>query len=79
MNHVVVRAARADGLGGQVFWAFSADGLIGPGFRYGTFPPGAISEGPTRSLQAGTAYRVFLEMIVDGNRVTGRGDATFTP
>lgn len=79
MNHVVVRAARADGLGGQVFWAFSADGLIGPGVRYGVFPPGTISEGPTRGLQPGTAYRVFLEMIVHGNRVTGQGDATFTP
>ena len=78
MNHVVVRAARSDGQGGQVFWAFSAeDGLVGPGLWYGVLPPGTVSEGPTRLLQPGTAYRVSVEMIVDGNVITGQGAATF--
>ena len=80
MNHVVVRAARSDGQGGQVFWAFSAEnGLVGPGIRYGVFPPGVISEGPTRVLQPGTAYRVSVEMIVDGDVITGQGAAIFIP
>jgi hypothetical protein len=77
MNHVVVRAARNDGQG-QVFWAFTAENqLIGPGVRYGVLPAGSISEGPTRILQPGTAYRVSVEMIVDGNIITGQGFATF--
>lgn len=79
MNHVVVRAARSDGQGGQVFWAFTAEQLVGPGLRFGVLPPGSISEGPTRSLQAGIAYHVSVEMIVNGNVITGQGDATFTP
>jgi len=78
VNHVVVRAARSDGQGGQVFWAFSAESqLVGPGIQYGVLPPGTISEGPLRTLQAGTAYHVLVEMIVDGNVITGQGNATF--
>lgn len=80
MNHVVVRAARSDGQGGQVFWAFSGGNqLVGPGVRYGVLPPGSISEGPTRTLQAGVAYRVAVEMIVDGNVITGQGVTIFIP
>lgn len=80
MNHVVVRAARSDGQGGQVFWAFSAEnGLVGPGVRYGVLPPGGVTEGPTHDLQAGIAYRVSVEMIVDGNVITGQGFSTFVP
>jgi len=80
VNHVAVRAARSDGEGGQVYWAFSAEnGLVGPGIRYGVFPPGTISEGPTRLLQPGTAYRVSVEMIVDGTIITGQGATIFIP
>ena len=79
VNHVVVRAARNDGHGGLVFWAFSAEGrLVSPGLQYGVLPPGALSEGPTRILQAGTAYQVSVEMIVDGSIITGQGTTTFT-
>ena len=77
VNHVVVRAARSDGQGGQVFWSFSSESqLVGPGIRYGEFPPGTISEGPRRALETGTAYLVRVEMIVDGV-IIGQGDATF--
>ena len=79
MNNVVVSAARPDGLSGPVFWSFSAEhGLVGPGLLYGVQPPGTLLESPTRSLQAGTTYRIVLEMIVDGI-VIGQGTSTFTP
>lgn len=80
MNHVMVRTARPDGLGGIVFWSLSAPlTFLDPGLSYGTQPPGALLEGPTRTLQAGTTYRISLEMIEDGAVITGQGTAIFTP
>jgi hypothetical protein len=80
MNHVMVRTTRADGFAGAVFWSLSAPGsLLGPGVIYGEEPPGASLEGPTRALQPGTSYTVFLEMIEDGTVITGQGTTSFTP
>jgi hypothetical protein len=80
MNRVLVRTARADGQGGAVFWSFSAPGrLIGPGLVYGDDPDGAFLESPTRGLQVGTTYRVFLQMIAEDDVITGQGTTVFTP